>query len=178
MVVACPICFHKVKDKPPTAVTTCRHCKQVFCKGCLDEAVKHKPYCPTCTLPLRKVTGNQPTGGTMTVLTSPHKKLPGYEKYGTIQINYHIPNGKQGKEHPNPGHSFTGTSRTAYLPDSPEGRKVVRLLRKAFDARLIFSVGTSHTNGAIDTVVWSDIHHKTNTHGGPTRFVYEVLFLC
>ena len=114
----------------------------------------------------------------MTVHTHQHKKLPGYEKHGTIQINYHIPSGRQGKEHPNPGYHFTGTSRTAYLPDSPEGRKVLKLLKKAFDARLIFTIGTSHTSGATDTVVWNDIHHKTSTHGGTTRSVYKVLFLC
>ena len=176
--VACEICFDKLEDKPPTAVTTCKHCKQVFCKGCLDEALKYKLNCPTCTLPLRKVTGNQPTGGTMTVHTYLHTKLPGYEQYGTIQIKYHIPNGKQGKEHPKPGHYYFGTSHTAYLPDSPEGRKVLRLLRKAFDARLIFTIGTSHTSQATDTVMWSDIHHKTNTHGGPTRLVYKLSFFC
>ena len=171
MFVACPVCFDKVKDRPPTAVTTCKHCKQVFCKRCLDEALKHKPLCPTCTLPLRKITGNQPTVGTMTVHTYPKQKLPGYEQYGTIHINYDIPSGKQGKEHPNPGQYFCGTSRTAYLPDSPEGRKVVRLLKKAFDARLIFTVGTSHITGATNAIVWNDIHHKTSTLGGPTKLV-------
>ena len=107
----------------------------------------------------------------MTVHTYQHKKLPGYEQYGTIQIHYNIPSGRQGKEHPNPGHHFTGTSCTAHLPDSPEGRKVLQLLRKAFDARLIFAVKTSYTSGATDTVVWNDIHHKTNVHGGPTKLV-------
>ena len=107
----------------------------------------------------------------MTVHTYQQRKLPGYGQYGTIQINYYIPSGRQGKEHPNPGHHFTGTSRTAYLPDSPDGRKVLRLLRKAFDARLIFTVGTSHTSGATDTVVWNDIHHKTSMSGGPTKLV-------
>ena len=173
--VACPICFDKVKDIsiPATTVidTTCKHCKQVFCKGCLDEALKHKPYCPTCTVPLRIITGNQPLGATMIVYTYPRKKLPGYQQYGIIKIKYDIPNGRQGKEHPNPGHYFFGTSRIAYLPASPQGRKVSRLLRKAFDARLIFTVGTSHTSGATDTVVWSDIHHKTNMSGGPTKLV-------
>ena len=169
--VACPICFDKVKDKPPTAVTTCKHCKQVFCKSCLDEALKHKPYCPTCTLPLRKITGNQPTGATMTVRTFQYNKLPGYEQYGTIQINYYIPRGRQGKGYPNPGYLFTDASCTAFLPDSPKGRKVLQLLRKAFDARLIFTVGTSHTSGATDTVVWNDIHHKTSRSGGPTKLV-------
>ena len=169
--VACPICYDEVKDKLVTAVTTCIHCKQTFCKSCLDEALKCKPYCPTCNVLLRKVTGNQPLGATMTVHTYPHKKLPGYEQNGTILINYYIPSAKQGKGHPNPGKYFTGTSYTAYVPDSPEGRKVVRLLRKAFDARLIVTVETSHTRGATDTVVWSDIHHKTSMSGGPTKLV-------
>ena len=107
----------------------------------------------------------------MTTQRFSQRKLPGYEKYGTIEIHYHIPGGSQGKEHPNPGQSFHATSRTAYVPDSPEGRKVVQLLKKAFEARLIFTVGTSHTTGATNAVVWNDIHHKTSTTGGPTKLV-------
>ena len=107
----------------------------------------------------------------MTTITYPHQKLLGYEKYGTIEIHYDIPNGKQGKEHPNPGQMFRGTSRIAYVPDSPQGKKVVRLLRKAFQARLIFTIGTSHTSGKTNAIVWNDIHHKTSTHGGPTKLV-------
>ena len=169
LLVACPLCL---KHKSATKVTTtCKHCEQIFCKVCLDEALKHNPYCPMCTLPLKIVMGNQPLGGTMEMRTYSLAKLPGYEQYGTIQILYRIPNGKQGKEHPNPGHHVSGTSCTAYLPDSPDGRKVLRLLRKAFDARLIFTVGTSHTSGATDRAVWSDIHHKTSMSGGPTRLI-------
>ena len=177
MLVACPVCCDEVKNKPPTAVIACKHCKQVFCKDCLDEALKHKPYCPTCNVPLRKVTGNQPLGGTMVVNTYPKQihALPGYKQYGTIQIQYHIPSGRQGKEHPNPGQCFRGTARTAYVPDSPEGRKVVRLLRKAFDARLIFTVGTPHISGVTNAVVWNDIHHKTSMSGGPTKLVISYL---
>ena len=33
-------------------------------------------------------------------------------------------------------------------------------------------MGTSVTTGQTDTVVWSGIHHKTNTHGGSSRFGY------
>jgi len=95
-----------------------------------------------------------------------HRSLPGYEGFNTIQISYYIPNGVQGQEHPNPGRSFTGTSRTAYLPDTYEGREVLELLQKAFNARLTFTVGTSVTSGAQNVVVWNDIHHKTSMHGG------------
>lgn len=31
----------------------------------------------------------------------------------------------------------------------------------AWDRRLIFTIGTSSTTGESDTVVWNEIHHKT-----------------
>jgi len=79
----------------------------------------------------------------MTTKAYQHQKLPGYEKYGTIQIAYNIPDGIQGREHPNPGQPFLGITHIAYLPNSPEGKKVARLLKRAFEAQLIFRVGTS-----------------------------------
>ncbi len=39
--------------------------------------------------------------------------------------------------------------------------KVLRLLLVAWDRRLIFSVGTSSTTGESDTVIWNEVHHKT-----------------
>jgi deltex-like protein len=60
----------------------------------------------------------------------------------------------------------------AYLPDTPEGRKVLALLVKAFERRFTFIVGTSVTTGKANTVVWAGIHHKTNTHGGTSHFGY------
>lgn len=84
-----------------------------------------------------------------------------------------------------------GFPRHCYLPDSEKGRKVndssslhvehhlwlqafltrfsslhlfvqvLRLLLVAWDRRLIFSVGTSSTTGESDTVIWNEVHHKT-----------------
>ena len=67
--------------------------------------------------------------------------------------------------HPNPGIPYSGTHRTAFLPDSPEGREVCDLLRKAFDAGLVFTVGRSTTTGKDNQVIWNDIHHKTSEIG-------------
>lgn len=39
--------------------------------------------------------------------------------------------------------------------------QVLRLLITAWDRRLIFTIGTSNTTGESDTVVWNEIHHKT-----------------
>ena len=87
--------------------------------------------------------------------------------YGQIVIDYYIPSGVQGREHPNPGRHFYGTSRTAFLPDTREGREVLQLLRRAFEARLVFTIGTSNTTGLSNQVIWNNIHHKTNVFGGP-----------
>ena len=136
----CPICLDVFKMPVKTK------CGHVFCKGCIEEALRHDPYCPTCKKPLRSITGKQPLGGTMThvvcCLMSCCKKnvyffvfcmqvlnfsVPGYEAYKTIMINYTIPSGVQGPEHPKPGQPYTGTSRTAYLPDNQEGREVLQV---------------------------------------------------
>lgn len=73
------------------------------------------------------------------------------------------------EEHPNPGELYSGVSRRAFLPDSPEGRRVLTLLRRAFDQRLIFTVGQSTSTSRSNTVTWNDIHHKTSVDGGPTK---------
>jgi len=60
----------------------------------------------------------------------------------------------------------------AYLPDNREGREVLQLLRKAFEARLVFTVGTSVTTGRPNQVTWNGIHHKTSMVGGPEGLGY------
>ena len=132
---------------------TCTLCCILYCVryGKITKVNKH--YCTAlyCILPAR-------------VYTSIFSLFTGY---GTIVISYHFPSGVQGREHPNPGQRYEGTSRTAYLPDTREGREVLHLLRRAFDARLLFTVGTSNTTGRSNQITWNDIHHKTSVWGGP-----------
>ncbi|XP_068767339.1 E3 ubiquitin-protein ligase DTX1 isoform X2 [Struthio camelus] len=117
--------------------------------------------CPTCKAIYGEKTGTQPPGK-MEFHLIPHS-LPGYPDSKTIRIVYDIPTGIQGPEHPNPGRKFTarGFPRHCYLPDNEKGRKVLKLLIVAWDRRLVFTVGTSNTTGESDTVVWNEIHHKT-----------------
>ncbi|KAI2531140.1 deltex E3 ubiquitin ligase 3L [Homo sapiens] len=88
----------------------------------------------------------------------------------------HIPNAVdsclQKEEHPNPGKRYPGIQRTAYLPDNKEGRKVLKLLYRAFDQKLIFTVGYSRVLGVSDVITWNDIHHKTSRFGGPEMYGY------
>ena len=112
--------------------------------------------------------GNQPDGYMRHRTTG--TRLAGYLQYGTIIITYDIPGGTQNANHPNPGQPYAGCNRTAYLPDTQEGREVLGLLKKAFDAKLIFTVGKSNSSGRSNSVIWNScISHKTSMDGGPDK---------
>ncbi|XP_076740547.1 uncharacterized protein LOC101472302 [Maylandia zebra] len=161
----CPICLDKFKNKRQL------NCKHEFCKDCLKQAEKaNGPICPICRVVFGKIVGDQPDGRmSHQILTFP---LPGYSDCGTIKISYEISSGTQTAKHPNPGQHYYGISRTAYLPNNKEGNEVLRLLKKAFDQRLIFTIGTSRTTGMDGQVTWNDIHHKTSMSGGAESFGY------
>lgn len=154
----CVICMESITDPE---VLQCGH---KFCKSCIKRSFEaFQPKCPSCGRLFGLMRGNQPKG-TMTVTTSP-RSLSGYEKHKTIVLLYSIPSGIQDERHPNPGQQYNGTQRQAYLPDNTEGREVCKLLRKAFDAGLVFTVGRSSTTGRDNQVIWNDIHHKTSEIG-------------
>ena len=75
-------------------------------------------------------------------------------------------------EHLRPGTPFSGTRRVAYLPNNPAGTEMLKLLKVAFERRLIFTVGDSVTSGAKNVAVWNNIHHKTHIQGGPESYGY------
>lgn len=86
----CPICMDTLTD-----TKTLPQCQHSFCKDCLKRAFDMKPACPICGVLYGELKGTQPEKGTMKV-TRDKSHLPGYEKYGTIIIEYYIPNGIQG----------------------------------------------------------------------------------
>eukprot|EP00063_Salmo_salar_P047628 XP_014022463.1 PREDICTED: deltex-3-like isoform X1 [Salmo salar] len=161
----CPICMDIFINKEKLS------CTHEFCKECLRLSVETLgPCCPVCKDVYGKVEGDQPDG-TMTHTIS-STNLPGFTQCGMIVINYDIPDGKQTKKHPNPGKHFYGTKRSAYLPNNIEGNEVLKLLKKAFNQRLIFTVGISRTTGTENIVTWNDIHHKTYIGGGAQNYGY------
>ena len=166
----CEICMGDFKNKK-----TLSKCGHSFCAACIDGAFKYQKKCPNCGEVYGSITGNQPPGQMIDSFRS--ISLPGYNSCGTLVISYRFPSGKQGPDHPHPGKLYQGTSRTAFLPDNAEGRKVQRLLRKAFNQKLTFTIGQSTTTGRDDCVIWNDIHHKTSMTGGPTWYV-EFCSLC
>lgn len=116
--------------------------------------------CPICNKIYGIQTGEQPNGTMKAYIT--HQRCSGYENCKTIAIDYSFPSGK----------TYSGTHRTAYLPDNKEGRKILGLLKVCFDRKLVFTVGTSVTTGMKNTTIWSGIHHKTSLNGGSSHFGY------
>ncbi|NXB09079.1 DTX3L ligase, partial [Cnemophilus loriae] len=161
----CPICRDRIENKE-----TLEKCKHAFCKMCIDTAMTYKQACPVCNTVCGVLTGNQPEG-TMSAQTISFS-LPGYPNCDTIQIDYTMNGGIQTSSHPNPGQRYGPAHRRAYLPDNDEGREILQLLRRAFDQKLIFTVGQSRTTGEQSVITWNDIHHKTAMKGGPTQFGY------
>ncbi|KFV90722.1 E3 ubiquitin-protein ligase DTX3L, partial [Fulmarus glacialis] len=161
----CPICMERINNKE-----VLRKCNHAFCKSCINQAMTYKQTCPVCNTVYGLMKGDQPEGTMSTITKS--ESLPGYSNCGTIEITYNMRSGIQTSNHPNPGKHYQATSRTAYLPDNKEGREILQLLRRAFNQKLIFTVGQSRTTGAQGVITWNDIHHKTSTTGGPTNFGY------
>ena len=153
----CTLCLCDFTNKK-----TLHKCGHSFCTGCIDEAFKHERKCPICSEVYGLLIGNQPPGK-MIVTTRP-TCCPGFPVYGTIVITYIFDGGVQGQNHPNPGQRYQGATKSAFLPDNMEGRKVLELLRKAFDQKLTFTIG--HSN----VITWNDIHHKTRMLGGATGY--------
>ena len=83
----------------------------------------------------------------------------------TWVINYSFPSGVTDSKQ-----KFHGDGRTAYIPDTEEGREVLALLVTSFRRKLTFTVGFSVVRGRDNCIVWNGVHHKTNTHGGSTRY--------
>ncbi|KAM4534232.1 E3 ubiquitin-protein ligase DTX3L1 [Odontesthes bonariensis] len=91
------------------------------------------------------------------------KDLRGFPDDNTLQINYIFPDGIQTEKHPNPGQAFAGQRLCAYLPDNREGRKVLKLLEKAFNQQLLFTIATNKSGE--DKVTPSSIPLKTQPEG-------------
>ena len=143
------------------------HC---FHKQCLEQQMGKSECirCAVCSQIYGVLTGQMPTGSMKWRLQKSDNgyNCQGFEGIDIWEISYSFPNGKRN------GVNYHGTGRVAYLPNNQEGREVLALLVKAFERRLTFTVGTSVTTGATNTVVWAGIHHKTALYGGTSCFGY------
>ncbi|KAM6900164.1 E3 ubiquitin-protein ligase DTX3L1 [Xenentodon cancila] len=92
-----------------------------------------------------------------------HKDLPGFPHDNTLQISFTFPERTQMENHPHPGQPFSVQKVLAYLPENREGRRVLKLLEKAFNQQLLFTSSHSDTG---DVVITASVPLKTQPEGG------------
>ena len=184
----CSICAN-VLHKPgghdpypglPSSVISLLRCQHRFHLNCIrvlldnnpsDPSTNQKPVlesgsanqslnCPDCGRLQRDVLGAMPENGTMSYKVVP-KGLPGFEDYHTIQITYNFHNGTQSPKHPKPGSPYyaIGFPKTAFLPDTEQGRGILEMLEKSFN------LGHTFVVDAGGDIVWGDIPHRTEFGG-------------
>ena len=169
----CAICLDFLSstsstEKPCVRLKDCRH---AFHKHCIVDCLKQVPNCPVCRQAIGGRTQGKSPSGTMRINVDQTRACPGFpQSPGSITIEYNIPGGIQAKYNENPGVGYNGTIRTAYLPNTTEGRQLLYRLVYAFKSGLIFRVGTSLTTHRPNQVTWTSIHHKTSLHGGTHGF--------
>ncbi|XP_009958534.1 PREDICTED: probable E3 ubiquitin-protein ligase DTX3, partial [Leptosomus discolor] len=86
-----PICLGEIQK-----MKTLEKCRHSFCEDCITRALQVKTACPMCGRFYGQLVGNQPPNGRMLVTRDAGLLLPGYEKFGTIIIQYVFPPGVQG----------------------------------------------------------------------------------
>ncbi|XP_031565389.1 probable E3 ubiquitin-protein ligase DTX3 [Actinia tenebrosa] len=138
------------------------------CRNCFDnlQNADRNSVCPTCHEVVPRIALQPPNGQMKSGIIE--KGLVGHESCATIYVDYEFPEGTQGLFHPNPGTPYDKLSRRTFLPDNEEGREVLDLLKNAFDASILFTVGKSTINDKDNQIIFNeDIEHKTNVNGGP-----------
>ncbi|XP_050535713.1 protein deltex [Daktulosphaira vitifoliae] len=181
----CPYCQNPLtsSNSSKVLVVALSQCQHRMHLACLNSVLNNQPnsnqfmyiQCPICLKVYGEKRGNQPPG-TMKY-TYLNRSLPGYGSTRTIQITYEISSGIQGEEHPHPGRPYyaLGFPRICYLPDTEKGRRVLSLLSKAFEKRLVFTVRLSMTTGNEYVVAWNGIIHKSDFE---TRLPHGFLDEC
>jgi len=123
----CPICLDPLLNATNGNILQLTACSHKFHSRCLEQTVQHGHNCPNCRKALAEPRGPMPSG-TMTVTTSMGNVCSGSEPAGSIVIDYNILAGFQLSYHPSPLQLHGGTTRTAYIPESAEGRKLYVLV--------------------------------------------------
>ena len=159
----CDICMESYNNgKEVSRLTRCVH---MFHTHCIKKACETSQRCPVCRVSGPKLEGSCPPGRmSWRVHDKLHGKtrLAGYEDCGVIAIRYEMCRGFQDGKQQNPGVEYYGTMRDAYLPDNPEGNRVLELFKKAWKMKRSFTVGRSLSLGEDNCITWNDIHHKTD----------------
>ena len=92
-----------------------------------------------------------------------------YHECGNKNQEYYTFTSTVGPQHPNPERPHSGLQFYAFLPNNKDGKEVCDLLKMAFDARMLFTIGTSPATKEENVLVCNGIELKTSESGGPAK---------
>lgn len=146
----CPICLMDF-EKEETIVQGSK-CKDghYFHEDCFNNMLENTSRCAICGVFYFEIYGNQPPG-TMSV-SRENFPLPGFPNIDTYKLTFDMNDKKFSR------------IVTAYLPIIPKGTKVLYLLKKAFENKILFRIGVSNTTNQ-EGIVFTGIHLKTEVSG-------------
>ena len=156
---------HDPQPGLPSCVVSLLRCRHKFHLNCVRALLDNNPApainCPECGRLQTDNLGTMPENGTMSYKVVA-KGLPGFEDYHSIQITYNFQNGTQSPKHPSPGKPFfaIGFPKTAFLPDTEQGRSILEMLEKSFNLGHTFRIDNDGGD-----IVWGDVPHRTEFSG-------------
>ena len=167
----CSICLDRLCGHGLVRMKLCKH---AFHDTCIKMVIKTYRKCPLCRSLFKEPRGTSPSGN-LSIVFDPALTCAGFSP-GTIKLGYAIPWGVEKRHHVERGKCFAGNIRVAYVPDTVEGRQLLRRLVYAFLHGLTFRLDMSLTAGRPNIVAWGSIPHKTVTTPGPYGFPDSTFF--
>jgi len=146
----CGICLDPLHNKDTVCLKACPH---KFHSECIQQALEHNGTtvfkCPICRKLVREERVQMPSV-TMMIQRCNKTHCGGHEHCGSIVIEYRL--------------SDNISTATTYLPETEEGRALLKRLKYAFCHGLMFKVGTP--DGQRIPPIFSTIPQKISPTGG------------
>lgn len=155
-----------IEDLIPKRPYTCSH---VFHHECIFNWLRLNPNtlsCPTCRKPLKVCFGLQPSTPSSITHTVSNECLPGFN-CNTLCVDFRIGGGCQSIYDPIPGEPFGDFFLRTYLPNHGEGQEVYRLLKIAWERKMLFRIGWNPVMKRYNKIVQNGFEPlKTSKNGG------------
>lgn len=167
----CIICQENNDDKS-VVLNVCGHC---FHKSCIEDWFNSKGQfkkCPSCRKAITKEIGFQPEHPDSYMRCERYSQcLPGHPEVGRLILTCCVPSGIQNATHPHPGRIYSGIRKKFLFPDNEEGRKLIELLRVAWEQKLLFRIEVTSKPNQNDHLVVNGFYLKTEWPEPDTSFV-------
>jgi hypothetical protein len=158
--ISCSICLEPIEKthKPNDLGVHPNTCKtHTFHLGCFKTWYRKHHTCPICRRHLSNLRGYQPDGKQTITSQGNH-----------FVVDHIIPNGIQKDCHPMPNKPYRGIHTKMYIPNTEQGKVLLKKLKLAWNRALLFRIGYNRDTKCRNTVIPNglplDIDCRTDAH--------------